>query len=129
MNQSSAVELLSRYLEGLNKGGEEGALPPAVSATYGPCLESLISLAQQLRQALAPAQPSPWFEARLREKLWRAAGQRALQSYPQATVSHWPWASRGVIVGAVALGTLASLVAAVTILRARHQSAMKQKVA
>jgi hypothetical protein len=120
MERVGFEELLAAYGDQLNQhsGGALDINVPYLSAQEQQELESLLRLAAQIKEALAPVSPSSSYKQKLRVRLTEMARQRKSQD----VVVELGAQQRQLLVGA-AIGSAVALAGGIAyLIRARHQA-------
>ena len=114
MNRREVIEVLAVHSEQLRNPGT----PPAATLSRNERVQGLLDLAEQLQGILVPVDPNPNFRRRLHGDLLLEAQRREADPEPSLIVQH----RKGIIIGAAAVGSVASLVGVVIafVLRYRH---------
>ncbi len=123
MSDNVVVEVLAAHADHLIGDGESGAgskeyldLLPAYQAELTP----LLGIAERVKAALVPVEPSRAFEAGLKQDLLAAAIKRAEEKEDKKRVSFLR--RRGVLIGAAAVGSVLSVAGIVAALLLRQRA-------
>lgn len=120
MTDKAVIEMLAAYTDSLNRGEADCQIYLRQAPDQYEELESLLSLAEQIKQALVPVQPSPAFVKNLIQRLVVAPNERVAR----LARGH----RRGVVIGAAAVGSALSVIGIIAYL-VRSRAQMKARVA
>lgn len=114
MDRKGTVEVLAVHADGLVAGNPAGSK----RLTRNEQVQVLLDLAEQVQAVLVPVQPDSHFRRRLHGELILEAQQRQTETPPSILYEH----RKGIILGAAAVGSVASVVgvAIAFVLRYRH---------
>lgn len=117
MNKSEVIETLARQADRLL--GSNG--PPYPEAGRHEQVQGLLDLAEELQGILVPVRPDAAFRRQLRSQLVRQAQCRQDSPAPSLFYQH----RKGILIGAAAVGSIASVAGVVIafLLRYRHSRA------
>jgi hypothetical protein len=101
VNRREVTEILAAHAD----QGDSSASPPGV-LTRNDRVQGLLDLAEQLQGILVPVEPEPSFRRRLHGDLILEAQRRQAESTQNLFRQH----RKGIILGAAAVGSVASLV-------------------
>jgi hypothetical protein len=114
MDRKEVDEILAAHANGLVAGNLSGT----TGFSRNQQVQALLNLAGQVQAILVPVQPDAHFRRRLHGELLLAAQQRQTETPPSIFYEH----RKGIILGAAAVGSVASVVgvAIAFVLRYRH---------
>ena len=114
VNKREVTEVLAVHSDQLRNAGA----PPTARLTRNERVQGLLDLAEQLQGILVPVDPNPNFRRRLHGDLILEAQRREADPEPSLLYQH----RKGIIIGAAAVGSVASVVGVVIafVLRYRH---------
>ena len=114
VNRREVIEMLATHSEQL----QSSDVPPSTTLTRSERVQGLLDLAEQLQGILVPVDPNPDFRRRLHGDLILEAQRSQAEPSPSLLYQH----RKGIIIGAAAVGSVASVVgvAIAFVLRHRH---------
>lgn len=114
MDRREVEEILAVHSNGLVTGNRAGT----TGFSRNQQVQALLDLAEQVQAILVPVEPDAHFRRRLHGELLLAAQQRETEASPSIFYEH----RKGIILGAAAVGSVASVVgvAIAFVLRHRH---------
>jgi len=117
MNKSGVIEILARLADRLPGSNS----PPQPGSGRYERVQGLLDLAGELQGILVPVRPDPAFRRQLHGQLVRQAQDRQAAPGPGLFYQH----RRGILIGAAAVGSMASVAGVVIafVLRYRHSRA------
>jgi hypothetical protein len=120
MPDNVVVELLAAHADGLISDGADGEDYLNLFPAYRSELTPLLGIAERVKAALVPVEPSPAFEAGLKKDLLAAAIQRAEEEGQKKRISFLH--RRGVLIGAAAVGSALSVAGIIAALLLRQRA-------
>ncbi len=119
MNSRVMSELLAQYTDRVTGGRDDTAAYLALFQSHRHELAPLFAVIKLLKSVLTKSEPSPVFVEGLGLGLRVAAEQAIMRRARQQRVWAFPTSRRGVVLGAAALGSLASVAAILVLTRSR----------
>jgi hypothetical protein len=121
MNRGEAIEILAAHADQLNRPGiaRDGGL------ARNNQVQGLLDLAEQLQRILVPVEPDIDFRRRLHGDLILEAQRRQAEPPGSLVQQH----RRGILIGAAALGSLASVVGVVIAFALRRRQSRATHIA
>ena len=119
------AELITQYIDRILAGRDDTAAYLSLFQSHRRELAPLFQVVRLLRTVLVKAEPSPVFVESLGLGLRLAAQQAVLEHGHEQRAWALPASRRNVVLGAAALGSLASVAAIVVLARSRTGSSTK----
>jgi hypothetical protein len=120
MSDNVVVEVLAAHADHLTGDGPESEHYLNLFPAYRAELTPLLRIAERVKATLVPVNPSPAFEAGLKQDLLEAAIQRAEEKEDKKRVSFLR--RRGVLIGAAAVGSVLSVAGIIAALLLRQRA-------
>ncbi len=121
MNRKEVIEVLATHSEQLHSSNA----PPPARLSQNERVQGLLDLAEQLQGILVPVEPNADFQRRLHGDLILEAQRCQADSAPSLLYQH----RKGIIIGAAAVGSVASVVGVAIAFVLRHRQGRATRIA
>ena len=121
MNRTEVIEILAAHADQMDSPAD----PPSGVLTRNDRVQGLLDLAEQLQGILVPVEPDPDFRRRLHGELILEAQRLQTEPVPSLFRQH----RKGIILGAAAVGSVASVVGVVVAFVLRYRQGRATHIA